>query len=53
MIYKLTREPFNAKPKGGYVHVPAYLHGGQYRDMLASLIEQIQRIAELIEPVAP
>ena len=49
VIYKLTREPFNAKPKDGYVYVPIHLHGGQYEVVLASLIGQIARIAESIK----
>ena len=53
VIHKLTTEPFNAKPKDGYVYVPVHLHGSQYGDVLASLVEQIERIAKLVKSVAP
>ena len=49
----LTWEPFYAMQEDGYVYVPIHLHGGQYRDVLASLIERIERIARLIKSVAP
>ena len=53
VIHRLTKEPFYAMRQDGYVYVPIHLHGGQYEDVLASLIEQIERIAELTEPGAP
>ncbi len=50
MVDVLLKEPFNACRKGTHLYVPIHVQGGQYEVVLAALIEQISRIATLIEP---
>ena len=49
VVDALFKEPFRAHQNGTHLYIPVHLHGGQYEAVLESIVEQIGRIATLIE----
>ena len=45
----LFKEPFHAHQMGTHLYIPIHVHGGWYEGVLDSIVEQIARIATLIE----
>ena len=49
VVDALFKEPFHAQQNGTHLYIPVHLHGGKYETVLDSIVEQIERMATLIE----
>ena len=49
VVDALFKEPFHAHQNGTHIYIPVHLHGDKYEAVLNSIVEQIERIATLIE----
>jgi len=49
VVDALFKEPFHAQQIGTHLYIPVHLHGDKYEAVLESIVEQIERIATLIE----
>ena len=49
VVDALFKEPFRAHQNGTHLYIPVHLHGSQYEAVLESIVDQIGRIATLIE----